>query len=159
MPTSDYIPEPSIILCGCQPWTARPVVPGYCRVCGPGIREGHDSHYCARCDSLSPRREAQVKSARVGLRSRGAEEAAARQARTELERLRKGTPVLTEIQRRRLWMGYSRSGIDSTNAQVVNRAKVARDWLISIGQAPDWSLILDAKGRVIGRLEPEADVA
>jgi len=68
-------------------------------------------------------------------------------AKGQLGRLQESTPVLTEVQRRRIWMGYSRSGIDSHNPEVVNRSKLGRDWLISIGQEPDWSIDLDHEGK------------
>lgn len=139
------VPEPGLILMGCRAWDA--LKPSPCHVCGGGIRLGDDATYCARCDSLSPRMEARVHSARVGMRVRREVDDAEQQARTDLRRLRTSTPVLSEVQRRRLWMGYSRNGIESRNPEVANRAKVGRDWLIAIGQEPDWSLTLDARGR------------
>lgn len=157
MPLRDYIPEPTIILLGCQPWPPIPYGAG-CPVCGPGIREGHDSTYCGVCDSLSPRREAQVAKARrsvmIAIQTRSRAAAAEQAAKVELRRLR----TLTEAERRRLWNGY-KGGVLSPTSEVTNRSKVGRDWLTSIGQAPDWSLVLDARGNVIGRIETEAEVA
>jgi len=141
------VPEPGLILMGCRAWDSLTLTP--CPVCGDGIRKGDDSTYCARCDSLSPRMESRVLAARAALQARLENEIAEQNARVDLRRLRQSTPVLSEIQRRRLWMGYSRNGINSRNPEVANRAKVGRDWLISIGQAPDWSILLDAKGRPI----------
>lgn len=150
MPT-DWILEPSVILLGCQAWPPRkqPGTSG-CPVCGPGVREGDDSTYCGACGSLSPRREAQVRAARAGIKTRERVESAERAARDQLE---KQSLAPTELERRRLWMAYSRNGIDSQNPDVVNRAKIAREWLTARGWEPDWSLILDGKGRVIGRYE------
>jgi hypothetical protein len=91
--------------------------------------------------------EAQVLASRLVLRTRSEAASAERTAKADLERLRKTSPILTEAQRRRLWMGYSQSGIDSRNPDVANRSKAGRDWLIAIGQEPDWSIELDAKGR------------
>ncbi|WP_406699261.1 hypothetical protein V5E97_10325 [Singulisphaera sp. Ch08] len=140
-----YLPEPDLILMGCRPWDA--LKPAQCPVCKNGIRPGDDASYCARCDSMSPKRESQVRAARLGQRMRTERASAERNARLDLERLRKSSPILTEAQRRRLWMGYSQSGIDSRNPEVANRSKAGRDWLIAIGQEPDWSIEFDAKGR------------
>ena len=140
-----YLPEPDLILMGCRAWDA--LKPDQCPVCKNGIRRGDDASYCARCDSMSPQREAQILAARLGQRMRSDRASAERSAKLDLERLRKSSPILTEAQRRRLWMGYSQSGIDSRNPEVANRSKAGRDWLIAIGQEPDWSIELDAKGR------------
>lgn len=140
-----YLPEPDLILLGCRPWDAQTRV--QCPVCRQGIRAGDDQSYCARCDSMSPRREAQLLAARQRVRTKHDHAAAAQTAQAEFERLRKESPILTEVQRRRIWMGYSRSGIHSRNPEVVNRAKAGRDWLAAIGQEPDWSIELDAHGR------------
>lgn len=153
----DHIPTPTIVLMGCRAWDATPVKSGSCPVCGPGVRAGHQSTYCARCDSLSPRRESQVLAARVGLRARSEAESAARGARDDLRRVGKANGQLSEALRRRIWMGYSRSGVNSRNAEVANRAKVGRDWLRSIGQEPDFSLILDSHGKVVGRMVESAE--
>jgi hypothetical protein len=140
-----HVAEPSLILMGCRAWDALKPTP--CPVCRTGIRKDDDATYCARCDSVSPRMESRVLAARLGLRIRRQVEDAEQTARNELRRLRNATPILSEAQRRRLWMGYSQSGIDSRNPEVANRAKIGRDWLIAIGQEPDWSITLDAKGR------------
>ncbi|SIN70940.1 hypothetical protein SAMN05444166_0307 [Singulisphaera sp. GP187] len=140
-----YLPEPELILLGCRAWDA--LKPAVCPVCKNGIQRGDDASYCARCDSMSPKREAQILAARLSQRTRSERASAERDARLDLERLRNASPILTEAQRRRLWMGYSQSGIDSRNPDVANRAKAGRDWLIAIGQEPDWSIELDAKGR------------
>jgi hypothetical protein len=149
-----YVPEPALILMGCRAWDAARPAP--CPVCGDGIKKGDDASYCARCDSLSPRMESRVLAARAGLRIRRQLDDAEHRARTELRRLQRTTPVLSEIQRRRLWMGYSRSGIDSRNPEVANRAKTGRDWLVAIGQEPDWSITLDARGRPSGLVADSA---
>jgi hypothetical protein len=140
-----YLPEPDLILMGCRAWDA--LKPAQCPVCKNGIRPGDDASYCARCDSMSPRREAQIRASLHVRRVRNAAATADRNAQDDLERLRRAAPILTEVQRRRIWMGYSRGGIDSRNPEVANRSKAGRDWLIAIGQAPDWSIELDAKGR------------
>jgi hypothetical protein len=96
---------------------------------------------------MSPKREAQVCAARSRDRTKQQHATAARNAQDAFDQLRQAAPLLTEVQRRRIWMGYSRSGINSRNPDVVNRAKVGRDWLTAIGQEPDWSIELDASGR------------
>ncbi|AGA29777.1 hypothetical protein [Singulisphaera acidiphila] len=63
---------------------------------------GDDSTYCGVCDGLSPRREAQVRAARIGLQARCRSETAEQEARTELRK----KSSLTEMERRRLWNGY-----------------------------------------------------
>src|SRR3954453_21498449 len=97
------VPEPNLILMGCRAWDA--LTPDRCPVCKDGIRPGDDTSYCARCDSMSPAREAQVLAARLVPRTRSETASAERNARADLERLRITAPILTEAQRRRLWMG------------------------------------------------------
>jgi len=144
---SAFLKEPDLILLGCRPWESSPPEP--CPVCKRGIRPGDDTYYCARCDSMSPRREAQLQEQQLIRNCQEAEADASRRARQSLEQIQRDTPILSESQRRRLWMGYSRNGIDSRNAEVANRAKAGRDWLIAIGQEPDWSIKLDEKGRPV----------
>jgi hypothetical protein len=147
MSLSDYIPEPMIILLGCQPWPPRPTGDG-CPACGDGIRRGDDSHYCAVCQSVSPRREAQVKAARVGLKARDKGEQAEKRAR---DRLAKHPTVLSEADRRRLWNGYKGGIISEYTEELTNLAATGREWLLEIGQVPDWDLLIDKRGNVIGR--------
>lgn len=144
---SDYVLGPRIILMGCQAWPPR-VDPGRgCPVCDRGIHAGDDGYYCAVCDSLSPRREAQVRAARIGLRRRDRVEQAESKAKARMTRV----PVLTESDRRKLWNGYRGTFLQEWVGELTNVAKVGRDWLIAIGQEPDWDLILDGRGNVIGR--------
>lgn len=150
-----YVPQPTLILMGCRAWDNVPAPP--CPVCKGGIRKGHDTAHCAKCDSSSPGIEARILAARVGLRARSVAEDADRNATDELRRLKRSEPVLTEAHRRRIWNGYSRNGLSSRNADVVNRAKLGREFLASIGQEPDFNLILDGKGRVVGRHEKPDD--
>lgn len=102
---------------------------------------------------MSPRREAQVRAAQVGLKSQDQFERADRELRDELRKIK----APSESLRRRIWNG-ARGGITSPTPEVSNVAKAGRDWLISKGWEPDWSLILDGRGRVVGRLEIEAEV-
>lgn len=142
-----HVPEPTINLMGCQAWSNVPHPPGKCPVCGPGIRPGDDTYHCLVCGSSSPRVEAKVRAARIGLKRRDKSEQAEKKARARLNR---HPVVLTESERRRLWNGY-RGGILSEFPELNNLARVGREWLIEQGQQPDWSLILDRRGNVIGR--------
>jgi hypothetical protein len=148
---SPPIPEPELILMGCQPWDA--LDRATCPVCRGRIPPGQDRTYCARCDGSSPRVETRVLAARLDVRIRGEIERAHREAHDEFLQWRRSAPQLSESERRRIWLGYSPSGIRSKNPQVVNRAKVGRDWLIAIDQVPDWTLKLDRNGQVVGRYE------
>ena len=150
-----YVPQPTLILMGCRAWEARETNP--CSVCGGWIPNSHGGTYCAKCDALSPSMESRVLAARLGLRARSVAESAERDAKDELRKLKRSEPVLTEAHRRRIWNGYSRNGINSRNVDVVNRAKLGREFLTSIGQEPNFDLILDSKGRVVGRHEKPGD--
>jgi hypothetical protein len=156
LPTTDYVAEPTLILMGCRPWPPEPdpAAPAGCPVCGQGIPAGCNTHYCAVCDGLSPSQEARVRAARIGLKARDASNRAEREYRDDLRRR-----DLTESERRHIWFGYSKKGYESGKTEVVNRAKVGRDWLTEIGQLPDWSLILDRRGQVVGRYEPAPEPA
>jgi hypothetical protein len=144
-----WIPEPTVILVGCQPWPPKSTGPG-CPACGDGIRSGQDTHYCAVCDALSPRREAQVRSAQLGLKGRDRAAVAEKAAHDRLRA--KTTTSLTEAERRRLWNGY-RGTILSEVPELTNLARAGREFLAEIGQEPNWSLLLDRRGNVIGRTD------
>jgi hypothetical protein len=64
---------------------------------------------------------------------------------------------LSEVERRRIWVGYRHlgKGYAWTDGKLTNRANFGRQWLTAIGQQPDWSLILNSKGQVIGRIQDE----
>lgn len=148
------IPEPTVILLGCQPWPPRPRADGSCPVCGGSIREGH-RYYCAWDDRLAPGTEARVRAARLGLKVQ-AEIARHKERLREITRRKKGRAVLTESERRRLWNGYRYSLLRS-DPEPTNFARTGREFLVEIGQVPDWSLVLDRRGRVIGRQTLEGE--
>lgn len=151
MPLRDWIPEPHVILLGCQPWPPRAEGPG-CPACGGGVHQGDDSTFCAVCDSMSPRREAQVRAARLGLKNQDRLERGEAKVDAELRRV----PVLSESERRRLWNGYHGGILAAlSDDEITNRAKAGRDFLRDSGQEPDWSLVLNRAGRVVGRVAPE----
>jgi hypothetical protein len=145
-----YVPHPAIVLTGCQAWPpAR--TSDRCPVCGGGVRPDEHTTYCAVCDSMSPRNEARVRAQLLGVRSRDAQDEAAKHARESMAKRAKGG--LTEGERRALWNGY-RGGIKAENPEPTNRAKLARDWLTERGMAPDWSIVIDSKGNRVGRHDP-----
>lgn len=148
-----YVPEPTIVLMGCRAWPPPPRPDGSCGVCGGGIRPADLAYHCAACSASAPPIEARCRGARIGLQARDRHEIAAKAAR---DRLAKKWTALTEAQRRRLWNGYRGTVLAEFAGDLNNVAKVGRDWLTAIGQQPDWSLILDGGGRVIGRCDEEA---
>jgi hypothetical protein len=151
---TETIPEPSIILLGCQPWP--PQRQDVCPVCGGRIDAGDDAVHCAWCSASSPRREAQVRAARIGLAGASRACAAEDRAGADLRRATRRQPGLTEVERRRLWNGH-RGGILSECAELTNRARIGREFLTRIGQVPDWSLKLGKHGKVIRGCDPAED--
>jgi hypothetical protein len=147
---TDFIPEPLVILVGSQPWPLKPGPDGDCPACGKGIKEGDDITYCAVCDGLSPRREAQVRAAWVKGKARDRSRAAEETARRQLGEVAEAQPQLSERHRRWIWNGCIGS-IVRERLDVTNEARLGRDFLRSIGQEPNWNLILDRRGKVIGR--------
>jgi hypothetical protein len=148
---NDWILEPTVILLGCQPWPPRPDPndPRRCPVCGHGIKESDHGVYCCWEDRSAPPIERRCLSARIGHRGRTKDAEAQRRARDKLKSKRGGI-VLPESERRRIWLGCRGDGLSSLD-EITNRAKIGRDWLLSIGQAPDWDLVLDKRGNIVGR--------
>lgn len=153
MADRDWILEPTIIMFGCQPWTNLPGFVGPCPVCKGGIKPGHDTRYCEKCGSSSPRIEARVRSARLGMKRREKSEEARRKARHKLRSLAR--TILSEGLRRQIWNGYKGTVLSEFDGELDNLAKEGRDFLRRIGQEPDFSLILDRHGRVIGRTDED----
>lgn len=148
----DHIPEPDIIMFGCRAITALAPTPGRCPSCGRGIHDGDDSRYCGLCDALSPRREAQVQRVKHTLLARDRAERAERRLKSHLDTMAKVT--LSEGDRRRLWNGYRGGILAEMPEGNSNTVKITRDWLISINQAPDWSIVLIPYKR---RARPEGE--
>jgi hypothetical protein len=168
---------PTAVLFGC-----RPIVPlpdrAPCPVCGwreldddgqvvaqhAGILPGHERTICGVCHAMSPENEARIargKAYRESLvevvQEQRAEKAEDRARRGAADEVVKRGIVLPESDRRKLWNGYQGGlAVEVPMTHATNRARVGRKWLSRIGQEPDWSLILDAKGRIVGRLEAEA---
>ena len=91
----------------------------------------------------------------MGLRTRDRTETGEQSAKADV---RERDVARSERDRRRLWNGY-KGGILSPIAEVSNRSRIGSEWLREIGQEPDWSLILDSRGNVVGRYEVEAEIA
>jgi uncharacterized Zn finger protein (UPF0148 family) len=151
---TDYIPEPLVILLGSRPWPLKPGPDGDCPACGKGIKEGDDITYCAVCDSLSPRREAQIRAAHAKAGTRERTKGAEEKARKQLGEVAKAQPQLSERHRRWIWNGCMGS-IVRERPEVTNEARLGRDFLRSIGQEPNWNLILDRHGKVVGRYDED----
>jgi hypothetical protein len=181
------VPEPTLILLGCSPLVARPKPgdrPGVCPTCKSSIGkfdfvpmpedldQGDQFHlrrlldgktYCARCDALAEWVERLLAKQRATDRQtaeRSSSRLSARRAeqafRTELAKQVKGRPILSERTRRRIWNGNVGS-LDRQTPMPSNLAKEGREFLMSIGQEPDWSLLLDRRGKVIGRTVSRPD--
>jgi hypothetical protein len=105
---------------------------------------------------MSPTREAQVRAARLGISGREQADQADKKAK---DLKRKQSVKLTEAERRRIWHGCrAKSPLgELASTRAVNLAKIGREWLEQIGQLPDFSLILDSHGNVIGRYEVEPE--
>jgi len=146
-----WIPEPTVFLTGCQPWPPRSAPGKRCPVCGQGVHPGDDHVYCGWSDESSPAREAQIRAARLGLKARDRAQQSEQRARGKLAAKR--WPVLTEVERRRIWNGYRKTVLtELTGTEVTNLALTGREFLTAIGQEPDWSKVLDARGKVMGRV-------
>lgn len=105
---------------------------------------------------MDPKNEANAMAQRIEDRSRQRYFEVARQVD---QTLKSGAskaakrPRLSESDRRRIWNGY-KGGILSSNLEVTNRARIGREFLIAIKQEPNWNLILDASGKIVGRHQP-----
>lgn len=129
--------------------------------------------HCLVCNGRDPASEANLRAQRRAAERDRAERTIAATVRDAdrrhvgaLEDDRAGR-VLTELERRRIWLGYRGDprttpdaiDRDGTGRSFVptERALAGRAWLRSIGQEPDWSLILDRRGRVVGRYVYDPD--
>jgi hypothetical protein len=150
-PLSEWIPEPTVVLLGCRPWSREAKAP--CPVCGGAIRPDDRGVHCARCDRSHPSIESRCRGVLIGIKAKDAQDRARAEFARDLKRRRL---TLTERERRRLWNGYV-GGILAPNSRVNDRVRIAREWLASVGMLPDWSLVLDRRGNVVGRVRPEAE--
>jgi hypothetical protein len=109
---------------------------------------------CGRCDGMSERNEAllarQRSEARIGREATDRAESDDRAVDAAAGRLR--GVELSEAQRRRLWSGNRRALAEVTDeSRLSDLARAGREFLRRIGQEPDWSLVLDRRGRVVRR--------
>ena len=146
---------------GCWPWPAR-----HCPACkgqigrrladrgNPAFLMDIDHRtYCELCGSMDPRNEANVVAQRIEERAVARHRDVSRQVENQLDKSAEKVgkrPRLTEVERRRIWNGY-KGGILAPNLEVTNRSKIGRQFLLRIKQEPNWNLILDSSGKVVGR--------
>jgi hypothetical protein len=148
-----HVPEPIVVLLGCNP-NLLPGRPEPCPVCRGDVHR--PGYYCGQCDRADPHTEARILAARVGLRSRDRATRHEQEARADLKaRVRKAE--LSEAYRRRLWNGYGGFRKARPEGLIGCHVQVIRAWLREIGQEPNWDLILDRRGRVVGRVEEMAE--
>jgi hypothetical protein len=153
------VPSPAVVLIGDSPFTPGP--PGPCRVCGGHVRDIRSTIpgepdavvVCGHCDRMEDHWEDLL--ARQRAETRFAEDAATRAARDrEWVESAAGSigpdDVLAEVDRRRIFLGYASPGQGSL--RFANAASAGRDFLARIGQLPDWSLLLDSMGHVVGQV-------
>lgn len=166
VPDAVRVPEPDLLLTGCAPFSR--VEPSPCPTCGSTaasnkVRDRVGKHgstvvACLRCDRRDDRWEgvlaAQRHVAGPGRdRSLKAERGAKRLARAA----KKQRIKLSEIDRRRIWCGNKRSMLAAVEGLTCLAAE-GRRFLAAIDQLPDWSLILDRRGKVLGTWN-DADAA
>lgn len=137
--------------------------PPPCSTCGGQVRDRPDLTgqerptvvYCDRCDGMAPLAEDRLRKQYLetthGLDATDRRDRETREADHVKESLKGVT--LSEAHRRRIWMGH-RKGNPFAAVEPQCLAAVGRRWLEEIGQLPDWSLVLDASGKVIGHVEP-----
>lgn len=154
----DEIPEPTVLLTGCQAWSRESGRP--CPACKQGIRPENPTYHCLRCSGSAPQIEARVRNARLGLKARDRAKAARDAARDKLRRTRRRQPVLSESLRREIWNGY-RGGLLAEFPDLTNAAKEGRDFLTAINQEPNWSLVpvLNELGKITGWRSPAREAS
>ena len=155
------VPEPLYLMVGCTPLV--PHRGGVCPTCkgliglpryvdrAGTIKIDPRDHYtvCLRCDAMDAGNEQNAKALVVAVKAVVMEETASHYYKNELARV-----DLTERERRRIFFGSSRAGYDAGRLEVVNRANIGQAWLRKIDRMPDWNLILDRHGNIIGRNPP-----
>lgn len=158
----DGVPEPTLLLMGCAPFVR--VEPAPCPTCGstpeinrvedrPSLVKGEPPTIvaCLRCDRRDDRWEAILANRRHTAgpgRERGAK--ADRKVRHVVRAARRQGVKLSEVDRRRIWCGNKRSMLAAVEG-LANLAAAGRVFLAAVGQLPDWDLILDRRGKVVGR--------
>lgn len=175
-----YVPEPAIVLMGCKPLMPPQVVERrkrhhaqinetwVCPVCNGRVVDvydcvGDDDHIerpsvviCAQCDTMEDRHEYRCAKQRVEAAIIGAgqekADAEAKDLARKAEIAEKQPVTLTEVERRRIWCGAKKiDGKYDPRGEPNNLARYGREWLRRINQIPDFDLILDSRGKVVGR--------
>ncbi len=152
-------PEPDLIATWVfdRPWRIQ----GRCPRCHGTLRHRAGLIYCDCCNDVTPglaRLIHERPSARETHVERERVEAARLAAERALENRHRGE--LSEQERRDIWLGrtsafggdFKQSRADTAHF-VSNLQSVGRAWLEQIGQSPDFSIVLDRRGREVGRLE------
>lgn len=119
---------------------------------------GHESHlrYCPWCDAMSPRNETRAAYQRAIREAWEDAETAAAEIASEFDALAASRKQLTELERRRLWNGYKGSFAAERPEDMIGSLAVnGREFLARVGQMPDFDLILDRRGRIVGRYSDE----
>lgn len=154
-----HVSEPQIVLFGFGGAPFVPLQECECPACGGHVEDRPDYLrrdkptvvYCARCDGMSDRSEDRLARQRfeAELTETGRTRTRAEDGKLEKTIRRSQRVVLSEAHRREIWLGYKGSPL--SKLEPTNLAKAGREFLAAIGQLPDWSLKLDARGKVIGR--------
>lgn len=155
-----YVSPPAIVLFGCQPLVPEPKWLS-CSACNDVVEDRPDQLgrekpsvvYCARCDRMSDRSETLLAKQRheVSIAAQARDDAD--RERREMDHARDAVKdvVLSEAQRREIWYGYAGSPLNS-GRPISGLARIGREFLRRIDQMPDFSLVIDKRGKVVGRL-------
>jgi len=157
----EVLPDAIILLTGCRPWPLGYREDGVCPVCHDNARRAISLVVCLHCHAVSLPLSRLVASRSLGQMNHGFA-AEARQAEQDAKRAlaKSHETTLSERERRWIWGGCKRShgkSADKKSGKVSNLALIGRQWLTQINQLPDWTLILDRRGNVIGRTEPPSE--
>ncbi len=161
-----WVPEPTVFLTG-----PNPLIPPHelarrgeqsCPLCSGAVRDRLDHVgdgistrleptivYCLQCDGMDPRHEPRLEHQRI---ETGAIETERQQAADDAEALESAISradgiQLTELERRRIWLGNQPITSD-LEREPNNLARMGREFLRAIDQLPDFSIELDRRGRM-----------
>ena len=169
-PSRGYIPEPLLVLMGCTAWVNH--FDGPCPVCKGLIGQPRSRHpgapaevdpldyrtFCARCGATHPAVQAKIDAQLRKERLEVEDEEIRRQMEQDQRRRLQSGVALTEKEKREIWLGNADVNMTHQKRRVHNLAAEGRKWLREIGAEPDWNLIINKRGRVIGRYEePQED--
>jgi len=139
-----------LLVLGCRPWPLEPKT--ICPACHGNLDHYSGQAVCLWCHGISRSTALTLKALyRKQIRSADAGEVLDAERRAKEDLKRKHKAKLSERERRRYWMGVGSRDAPDHNIRVT----AARAWLREIGQEPDWSLVLDGRGNVIGHVDAE----